>query len=203
MSSYDNNMSHSIKLYDARNYDKGPFQDIAPAPSVVAASHSYSHMVDTAFHRAYYYYKLASMNSSQAGLNPTFNLPILPSVMSSGISQQLKVHNNPQHPVVWNDFEFSAEGGHLLVNTAVPAAMGNGDKNILGDDYLPVSASVAMIIDGFKNDVEPTVILRPKKVGTENTAATPSKPQSGSSKHHRTDPHALTTYGACFSPDGK
>lgn len=206
MSSYDNNMSHSIKLYDARNYDKGPFQDIAPAPSVVAASHSYSHIIDTAFHRAYYYNKLAIVNTYQSGVNPAFNLPILPSVMSSAISQQLKIHNNPQHPVVWNDFEFSCEGNHILVNTAIPMPTSSSlDKNIdiLGEDYLPVSPSVAMVIDGFKNDVEPTVILRPKKVGPENPSAVPNKHHGSSSKHHKADANALTTYGACLSPDAK
>ena len=96
--------SHHIRLYDARNYEKGPFEDLAPSNMLL-------------------HHVFAKKMQSQ------FN--------AISITQRMI-------QCQWTGFEFSSDGLHILVNTNTDAVL---------------------VLDGFKKEVEPMVVLRKNESG--------------------------------------
>ena len=180
--SYNNGTrSHSIKLYDVRNYAKGPFQDIAPN-QVPASGNLYGtvgsslSILENAYYRALY-------NNSY-----TSSMLNLPPVPSSNYAAQVQQYTGKG--IVWNEFEFSLEGSHLLVDCINNEAGGSHAMDITAN---PISPPV-LIVDGFSSDIEPTVVLRKKGVATETNTATSA---------NTTSLHAAQRLGSCFSTDGR
>ena len=95
--------THNLRLYDARNYDKGPFEDLAPT----------NQTLDTLYTR---------LMPHQA---------------------PMQIQRMVQSP--WTGLEFSGDGLHILVNTNTDAVL---------------------VLDGFKRDVDPKVIIRKNEEGT-------------------------------------
>lgn len=201
---------YSISLYDARNYDKGPFQDIAPDVTAAAGGGSgapctYSHLVDNAFHRAYYYADRLLQNPNLSVSKPP--LPPLPPSMSSHIRTQLQKHAHAC--VLWTDFEFSLDGNHILVNSVDNGPVPGGvlksrSVSEMGEDGFvaaTTSSSAVLVLDGFRSDIEPSVVLRSKKplptvAAAQGSSGAGASAGSGSSS-------GPVQLGACFSSDGR
>mgnify|MGYP003386596839 CR=1 FL=1 len=180
--------SHSIKLYDARNYGKGPFQDIAPQSTVPrhSATGGYAmptSFVDLALRRAY-----TALNSraTEAVGEGVFSLPSVSQPSSALLDQ---VHRHNASGVVWEDLQFNIDGSQMLVNCC---ALG-----------VESSAGAVLVLDGFKSDVEPAAILR-RKASSGGAAAA----ATGEVVAHRTsskdkDRDKALMLGACFSSDSR
>ena len=108
-----NTRSRSIKLYDVRNFEAGPFLDLAPSAEKIATA-------------------LGTAAATAATANSAGTTTIPP--QSQLLAQAQRILQS-----AWTGFEFSADGFHILVNTA----------------------ESLIIIDAFKEDVPPVVI--PKK----------------------------------------
>ena len=174
---------HSIKLYDIRNYGKGPFQDIAP----VAASNSSSaggsgsgsgkslSLVESAYYRALF-------NNSNVG--STHALPARP---SSYLSAQIAQYTAKS--MLWNEFEFSLDGCHVLINCF--HSFSNGDN---------IMAPAALVVDGFRSDIEPTGLLRGKD-GSAHVGNIVSSSSEKSNVAAAVD--SVAKLGCSFSVDGK
>jgi COMPASS component SWD2 len=91
--------THTLRLYDSRNYGAGPFQDIAPPSNLQlkALTAEYPHLVEETLSR------------------PSKSL--------------------------WNNFEFSRDGNHILINT---------------------DSEIVWLVDSFRNDIQPK-IFGPRK----------------------------------------
>ena len=178
--SYNNsNRSHSIKLYDVRNYSKGPFQDIAPnqTPGNASANSLTTNslsILENAYYRALY------QNSYTSSL---LNLPPIP---SSNYIAQVQQYTNRN--IIWNEFEFSLEGSHLLVDCINNES---GGANVVDITANPLSPPV-LVMDGFSSDIEPTVLLRKKGMATESIT-----------NSNTTNQHTAQRLGSCFSTDGR
>lgn len=91
--------THELKLFDARNFDAGPFQEILPEQSLIESA------IRTA--------------------SPEWTPAQTQKCMDS----------------VWNQFEFSADGNHILVST---------------------QSDLLLVCDGFRPDLEPLAITTRK-----------------------------------------
>lgn len=111
---------HSIKLFDARAYENGPFQDIVPD-------------------------------------YPVLNAAVQKGMAAAGNEAPSKTAISAMLNTTWSGFDFSPDGLHLLVNT---------------------TSDLMMVLDGYKEEVEPIAICARKN-------------DTGSA------------LGACFSADAK
>jgi WD40 repeat protein len=194
--------AHSIKLYDARNYGKGPFQDLAPqnvksrpGPGMGYSASSQS-LMDVALRRAY-----MDLNSraAAAGGGTVFSAPN----QSQSFSVQASVDRHRSADVVWNDLQFNLDGSQVLVNCSVNGGSA-GDLRLSSGEDLGVNTSSAavLVLDGFKSDVEPAVILRRKGSGAGAAAARELANMSSSKSSTKNATKALGL-GACFSTDSR
>ena len=111
---------HSVKLFDARAYENGPFQDIVPD-------------------------------------YPVLNAAVHKGMIVAGNEAPSKAAISAMLNATWSSFHFSPDGLHILVNT---------------------TSDLMLVLDGYKEDVEPIAIC-----GRKNDTGAP--------------------LGACFSADAK
>lgn len=109
------NKNHHLKLFDARNYDAGPFQEILPERS----------LIDKAIIKSGAEWSPAQMQKCIDG--------------------------------IWNSFEFSTDGNHILVNT---------------------QSDLLLVIDGFRADIEPLAITTRKNDTAQLTLGSCLTPNS-------------------------
>jgi len=122
---------HTLKLFDARNYEAGPFQDIFP---------DYKLMESAAIKAARLY--LNNNNNNPINNNPEGDIYNLSTPNNNNNNQnQIQSIVKKSLQTSWTSFEFSSDGNHLLLNSA--------------SDFL-------LVLDGFRNDVEPLLITSRK-----------------------------------------
>ena len=101
-----NTRARSIKLFDVRNYEQGPFLDLAPTVDKL----------------------VAALGSSSTAAMPPGHLH----------AQAQRILQS-----TWTGFEFSADGFHILINTT----------------------EALVVVDAFKEDAPPVVILKKNEAG--------------------------------------
>ena len=91
-----NTRSRSIKLFDVRNFEQGPFLDLAPTPE-----------------------KLATALSTAAATNGAKDKDMMGSSSASAVPPYSQLLTQAQRTLesTWTGFEFSTDGFHILVNT--------------------------------------------------------------------------------------
>ena len=123
-----NTRNRSIKLYDVRNFEAGPFLDLAPSADKIATA------LGTAAAAAVATAAAAAAAAAATAANGASAVPATVPPQSQLLAQAQRILQS-----AWTGFEFSADGFHILVNTA----------------------ESLIVIDAFKEDVPPVVI--PKK----------------------------------------